>query len=296
MDLRKISYFLAVVKHKNFSKAAEALHISQPSLSNAIKHLEQELNSPLIERTTRHFQLTDLGVAFYKRALDLTTAHQLMETELQELAKAEAIEIRMGMIESANFWFAQIMKDFYTYYPRISLTLVDTLYNQTVRQALLQFKVHAVITNQQIEDDEIKSYKLYSEPYVALIPNTHPLVLKKTLLLTDFLTEPLIIGVPNFQTSGQIIKAFHAQQLHPQIRYTIERFEMIKVLVEEQLGVAILPSYYVSRHVPETLTVRPIHDELLTRDVFLCTMAKRTFPKSVKKLFELIVNYHHTME
>ena len=67
-------YFITVVKHQSFSQAAKVLHISQPSLSNAIKMLEQEMNAPLIERTTRKLQLTDLGQEFYEQAMKLVTS------------------------------------------------------------------------------------------------------------------------------------------------------------------------------------------------------------------------------
>ncbi|CAM5219791.1 DNA-binding transcriptional LysR family regulator OS=Ureibacillus acetophenoni OX=614649 GN=SAMN05877842_10520 PE=3 SV=1 [Ureibacillus acetophenoni] len=89
MDLRKMYYFNATVKYQSFSRAAKALHISQPSLSNAIKFLEEEIGGPLIERTTKQFQLTELGQQFYERSKDLITQFEVMETELKELAKGK---------------------------------------------------------------------------------------------------------------------------------------------------------------------------------------------------------------
>ncbi|RKJ58985.1 LysR family transcriptional regulator, partial [Butyricicoccus sp. 1XD8-22] len=81
MDLRKMYYFDATVKYRSFSRAAKALHISQPSLSNAIKTLEGEIGAPLIERTTKQFQLTELGIQFYERSKDLIAQFELVELE-----------------------------------------------------------------------------------------------------------------------------------------------------------------------------------------------------------------------
>ena len=136
-------YFIETVRHESFSRAAKALHISQPSLSNAIKVLEQEINAPLIERTTKQFQLTELGQQFYVRAQRLIDQFEVMDTELKEMAKGEALDIRLGMIESANYWFSQVIIAYRKYYPHNQITLIDTLYNQTVRQALLGLHVHA---------------------------------------------------------------------------------------------------------------------------------------------------------
>lgn len=292
MDLRKMIYFIETVKHKSFSRAAKVLHISQPSLSNAIKTLEQEINAPLIERTTKQFQLTELGQQFYERAQLLIAQFDVMETELKEMAKGEALEIRLGMIESANYWFSKIMLDYQKHYPHNQITLVDTLYNQTVRQALLGLHVHAVITNQHIIDMEIKSELLYNERYVVLIKKNHPFVAKDNITLADFTEQSLIIGMPEFQTSAQIIKAFEQEGILPHIQYKIERFEMIKVLVEEGLGIALLPQQYVEQHLPENLLIRPVQSEFLHRNVYLSTMKDRTFPKSILKLFELIRQAH----
>lgn len=292
MDLRRMYYFNATVKYQSFSRAAKSLHISQPSLSNAIKTLELEINAPLIERTTKKFQLTELGQQFYQRSKSLLAQFEVMDTELKELAKGEQLEIRLGMIESANHWFSQVIIAYQKQYPQNQITLIDTLYNQTVRQALLGLNVHGVITNQHIVDQEIKSELLYTEPYVVLTKKDHPFATKEKITLVDFAEESLIIGMPEFQTSAQILKAFEQENITPHIQYKIERFEMIKVLVEEGLGIALLPQQYVNHHLSESLISRQVHSDFLSRSVYLSTMKDRTFPESIRKLFELIKSMH----
>ncbi|MEK5217159.1 LysR family transcriptional regulator [Psychrobacillus sp. FSL H8-0487] len=292
MDLRRMYYFNATVKYQSFSRAAKSLHISQPSLSNAIKTLELEINAPLIERTTKQFQLTELGQQFYERSKSLLAQFEVMDTELKELAKGEQLEIRLGMIESANHWFSQVIIAYQKQYPQNQITLIDTLYNQTVRQALLGLNVHGVITNQHIVDQEIKSELLYTEPYVVLTKKDHPFATKEKITLVDFAEESLIIGMPEFQTSAQILKAFEQENITPHIQYKIERFEMIKVLVEEGLGIALLPQQYVNHHLSESLISRQVHSDFLSRSVYLSTMKDRTFPESIRKLFELIKSMH----
>lgn len=292
MDLRRMYYFNATVKYQSFSRAAKSLHISQPSLSNAIKTLELEINAQLIERTTKQFQLTELGQQFYERSKSLLAQFEVMDTELKELAKGEQLEIRLGMIESANHWFSQVIIAYQKQYPHNQITIIDTLYNQTVRQALLGLNVHGVITNQHIVDQEIKSELLYTEPYVVLTKKDHPFATKEKITLVDFAEESLIIGMPEFQTSAQILKAFEQENITPHIQYKIERFEMIKVLVEEGLGIALLPQQYVNHNLSKSLISRQVHSDFLNRNVYLSTMKDRTFPESIRKLFELIKTMH----
>ncbi|WP_449444985.1 LysR family transcriptional regulator substrate-binding protein [Ureibacillus acetophenoni] len=140
----------------------------------------------------------------------------------------------------ANYLFSQVILEYQKLYPHNHITLIDTLYNQTVRQALLGLNVHGVITNQHIVDHEIKSELLYNEPYVVLIKKDHPFAMKEKITLVDFVEESLIIGMPEFQTSAQILKVFQQENITPHIQYKIERFEMIKVLVEKGLGICHL--------------------------------------------------------
>lgn len=66
MDLKKLQYVVSVIEHMNFSKVVEKLHITQPSLSNAIKKSEQEIGAPLLERNTRNLHLTEAGQLLYE--------------------------------------------------------------------------------------------------------------------------------------------------------------------------------------------------------------------------------------
>ncbi len=287
-----MNYFIATVKYQSFSRAAKALHISQPSLSNAIKALEQEINAPLIDRTRKKFQLTELGYQFYEHAKKLIIQFEVMDIVVKELAKGEHLEIRLGIIESANYWLSQVIIAYQKLYPNNQFTIIDTLYNKTVRQSLLGLNVHAVITNQHIVDNEIESELLYTEPYVVLTRKDHPFAMKEEITMSDFSGESLIIGIPEFQTSAQILKAFKQENVTPRIQYKIERFEMIKVLVEEGLGIAILPQHYVTQYLSENLLARPVNSEFLNRNVYLSKMKNRTFPESILKLFELIKTMH----
>ena len=129
---------------------------------------------------------------------------------------------------------------------------------------------------------------MYTEPYVVLTKKDHPFTTKEKITLIDFAEESLIIGMPEFQTSAQILKAFEQESITPHIQYHVERVEKQKKLVEEGLGIAILPKQYVNNHLSESLISRQVHSDFLNRNVYLSTMKDRTFPESILKLFELI--------
>lgn len=104
MDIKQLQYFIAVSEHMNFSKAAERLHISQPSLSNAIKKLEHEIGSPLLDRNTRNLQLTGAGEVLFERAKVIVKNMEVLKKEMDEVVVHGTSEITIGVMESIKHW------------------------------------------------------------------------------------------------------------------------------------------------------------------------------------------------
>src|SRR5690625_2848964 len=97
MDIRHLEYFVEVAKHLNFTKAASSLHISQPSLSKAIKHMEGELGVPLFYRAFRQLELTDAGHALLQNAKQVLHSYQNLTSELNDLMNLKKGEIKIGI-------------------------------------------------------------------------------------------------------------------------------------------------------------------------------------------------------
>ncbi|SIT75388.1 LysR family transcriptional regulator [Edaphobacillus lindanitolerans] len=290
MDLRQMEYFVTVVQHRNFSKAAAALHISQPSLSKAIRNMEAELGTRLLERTTRDFRLTDAGTLLFNRALPVLRQMDVIMKEMGESISGSRTEILVGVIESAHKWFTEVMAAHKEVYPHNTFTVVDTLYDKTVMEALLQYDVHAVVTNQEIKNDQIEAIPLYEESFLAVYLQGHEIGRLETVRLEDICRFPLVLGMPSFKTRQQIMDAFKDAGQTPKVEYQIERFEMVKKVVENGLGVALLPEKYVSGNLPEELAGRKVDDPRLTRTVYFCFVKARYFPAPVKSFFERIVD------
>ncbi|MDN4608107.1 LysR family transcriptional regulator [Sporosarcina highlanderae] len=98
MDIRHLKYFESIARNKNFTKAAEELFISQPSLSNMIKKMEENFGSKLIERTTREVILTEMGEALYVHAKKILGLYTITLKEMEEIKKIGKGEIHIGII------------------------------------------------------------------------------------------------------------------------------------------------------------------------------------------------------
>lgn len=291
MDTKQLRYFVKLVECMSYTKASEELHIAQPSLSIAIKKLEIDVGYPLFEGHTRKLQLTDVGEFLYGRAKEILENLDILQIELAEIGEVGNGCLIVGLIESSKHWVPQTLKQLKQYYPAINIKLVDILDAESVKQALRSHQTHVIITNQIIHEKDIISIPLYEERLVAVLPKEHHLKEKETLQLKDLYQEPFIISTEGFQTRLDVLRAFEMDELPMNNKFEIERFETAISLVQEGLGVTILPENYLKGPTKETIIQKVIEHPKLKRTVHLTYLNQRHLPKSIKTYIELVQAY-----
>lgn len=291
MDIKQLHYFIAVSEQMNFSKAAERLHISQPSLSNAIKKLEQEIGSPLLERNTRNLQLTEAGELLFERAKVIVKNMEVLKIEMNEVIVHGTRDITIGVMESIKHWLPKVIANYKKDYPQMKFHLVDILGSKRVKKSLKSYKTHVIITNQLMDDPELEVQTLYEERLVAVLPLHHPLVQKDTITISDICEEPFIISTEGFQTRRDILTSFEQAGKSINIQFEIERFETAVSLVREHLGVTILPENYLQGPTAKTIVKKEIEGVNLNRNVYLVYLKNRHLPLATRQLLKDILQF-----
>ncbi len=286
MDLKQLQYFIAVIEQMNYSKAAEKLHISQPSLSNAIKKLEQEIGSQLLERNTRNLHLTEAGQLLYDRAKVILKNMEILKIEMDEVVVHGTSEITIGVMESIKHWLPKVITVYKKEYPQMKIHLVDILGSKRVKKSLRSYKTHLIITNQLIDDEDFEVKCLYEERLVAVLPLNHPLAVKNKLTITDLCKEPFIISTEGFQTRQDILNTFENAGKELNIQFEIERFETAVSLVRENLGITILPENYLQGPTAKTIVQKEIDCPALQRNVYLVYLKNRHLPFAIRQLID----------
>jgi len=291
VDIKQLHYFIAVSEHMNFSKAAERLHISQPSLSNAIKKLEHEIGSPLLDRNTRNLQLTEAGEVLFERAKVIVKNMEVLKIEMDEVVVHGTSEITIGVMESIKHWLPKVIANYKKDYPQMIIHLVDILGSKRVKKSLKSYKTHLIITNQLMDDPELVVETLYEERLVAVLPLHHPLAKKETLTISDISEEPFIISTEGFQTRRDILNTFEQAGKNIDIQFEIERFETAVSLVRENLGVTILPENYLQGPTAKTIVKKEIEGANLCRNVYLVYLKNRHLPLAVRQLLKDVLQF-----
>lgn len=200
---RSLRYLIAVAEHHNFTRAAEALHVSQPTLSQQIKHLEEELDAQLLDRSGRTVRLTGAGevyVSYARRALGELDAGKRAIHELQDLSRGS---LRLGMTPITDYLAAPLLDSFTTRYPGISLSTLE-MPQVDIETAILEDNIDLGIafTNHLSSDgrtEDIESLVLFVEPLNLGVGSDHPLSGKQAPMNKEELEKlPLVLLNSNF--------------------------------------------------------------------------------------------------
>ena len=291
MELYQLQYFVTLVEQPTYTEAARQLHISQPSLSVAIKKLEKELGMPLIDRTTRKSLLTKEGNALYHEAKNLLNHYRYVEKEMQRLKNAGPLELSIGLIESSKFWAPKVVKEFKKEYENVRIKIWDVLSLDEVIRALGNFDIHLAITNQFVEEPSIEMIPIYEEKLVTLLPPQHPLMDREEISIHELEEEPFIVCKEGYQTRADILHAFLKAGVTPDIQVEIEKFETACSMVEEGIGITVVPENYATYSSIPNKQIKTLSDSDISRTVYLAYMKNRYLPPLVHRFMKLIENF-----
>jgi|SRR5690625_3377144 len=295
MDHRTLLYFTTLIDQGSFTKAAKTLHISQPSLSSAIKKLESNVGLSLIERSTRKSTLTTEGEIFYSEAKKLLNHFNYVNKEMIRLKQDGPLELQIGLIESVKYWLPKVIAKYSKSNPDLHIKLFEVLGLSQVENVLQNYKIHLAITNQYFETEDIVTIPIYNENLVALLPIGHSLQDANHISIKDIQNDHLIISKEGFQTRDDILNEFQKSNMKPKIRFEIERFETACSLVEEGLGITIVPENYVKYIQHPPFVIKPINSNNLSRTVYIAHMKNRYLPPVVMEFIDITKDFfrHH---
>jgi DNA-binding transcriptional LysR family regulator len=243
MELRHLRYFTAVVACKGYREASRRLHIAQPSISEAVSDLEDELGLKLFLRTHRNARLTPEGEIFYAVSIRILQQAETAILTAKRAAQGKVGRLSIGFIGSATLSFLpDLIRRYKLVYPNVKLVLHD-LYPVELDQAWDRGEIDIAITRSLEHSKNLQSRILLRDPLVAVLPRSRKLKSKK-IRLADLANERFILfhrkGAPAvFDT---IVGACRSQGFSPRVENEPNSMQTILSLVEAEEGVAIVPA------------------------------------------------------
>ena len=269
MDLYQIRYFLKIAEVGSFTKAAEQLYVSQPSLSAGIKKLEQELDVTLFERGGRGILLTPAGRLFQERSQAILAEYQSVRQDLENLKDRPTLRIATLHSIRSNA-MAQIIGTFHQQHPKVTIELCNG-YLQDLQNWLDQGKVDLALTWLQEQDDPQNSQFLFHQPLTLAVPQDHPFAQARSLCLADLDGQPYIKRL-NCEFWQIYPKLFESAGVKPQIVYASNNEEWAISLIQAGMGMSIMPIW----NDLDNVTYVPMTDLSLSRTIGLQWRSQQT--------------------
>lgn len=242
MDLRQLTYFIEVAKHKSFTKASNVMHLTQPTLSKMVKSLEDELEIELIDRSARQIELTEAGNIVYEEGQIVIESLNNLSTHLFDLMNLKKGTIKIGIPPLiGSLFFPKIIKSFKDAYPNVEIKLTEHGANkikQDVRDGLLDFGVVVL----PVGEDEFDILPFIHEEMMLYVHSTSPYAKKKRVKMEDLHKESFILFSEDFALHDRIIQECVMAGFQPKIAYESSQWDFITGMIEENLGIAILPA------------------------------------------------------
>ncbi len=244
IELRHLRYFVAVAEERNFTRAAERLHIAQPPLSRQIQQLEEVLGVQLFERNTRPLRLTDTGRFFYTHALQLLAQTSELEAMTRRVAKIER-KMSVGFVGSTLYgMLPRIIRRFRTEHPDIEMSLHEMSTMDQIK-ALKDGRIDVGFGRIRHDDPAVRRVVLREERMIVALPLGHHLATgHATLSLHDLVEESLIIfpKAPRPSFADQVLAAFHDRALKPRKLHEVRELQIALGLVAMGEGISVVPS------------------------------------------------------
>lgn len=269
MELRTLRYFLAVASERNITKAAEMLHLTQPTLSRQLSELEDELGTQLVVRGKRALTLTEDGRLFKQRAEDIVEMIDRTEHEFAARSSAVSGIITLGMVESVNsLTLAKFISEFSTQYPDVSFNLYNGMAD-TLKDSVDQGRVDLALVLEPVDTTKYEFMRLAKrEMWGALVRHDHPFAGREYVDVGELRDQPLML--PSRASSRtEIINwlGCDERQLNIPVSYNI--LSNTALLVEAGVGVAICLEGALSIHHSSDLRFVPLKPERFLRGVLI---------------------------
>lgn len=263
MDLKDIELFLAVVQEGSFTRAAHQHFIAQPTLSKAIKRLEQALNVQLLHRTTRQIQVTDSGKVVYEYGRKLLDTMTDLEQSIQDLREVKSGVIRLGIPPLiGTLFFPEIAQKFHQKYPHITLELVEHG-AKTIHELVRSGNVDAGFAVLPLEASYFSVMPFIKDYFVAYVHVEHPFATQSQIAINDLKNEPFILFSEDFALHDFVIRACENEGFTPRVMYKSSQWDLIVELVGLQLGVTILPRAIYEKQANTNVKIIPLDEPLM---------------------------------
>jgi len=245
MEVHQLRYFYAVAQEGSFTRAARRQNVAQPSLSQQIKKLEDELGARLFDRLGRTVRLTEFGEAFLPRVKMILHEMENARQEIVEMAGQERGRLVVGSIPTvAPYFLPRCLASFGPRFPEIHVSVVEDLTSELLdrlHKGTIDFAVLAL----PVSDGPYECEELFREPLYLVVPKTHRLAAKTKAYLKQVENDPFLLLKEGHCFRDNALSACGRANLAPNVVFESGQFSTLLAMVAAGIGVSVVPEMAV---------------------------------------------------
>lgn len=240
--LHQLKVFEATARHGSFTRAAEELFLTQPTVSMQVKQLTKAIGLPLFEQVGKRLYLTDAGRELFGTCQEIFQKLEQLEMTVADLKGMKQGRLRLAVITTTKYFMPRLLGPFCQRYPGIDVSLTVTNHERVIER-LSNNQDDLYVMSQLPEHIDIKAHPFLENPLVVVAPRDHPLVKEKRIPLKRLAEEVFIMREPGSGTRGAFQRLLDTQNLTVKMRLELGSNEAIKQAIAGGLGLSVL-----SRH------------------------------------------------
>jgi DNA-binding transcriptional LysR family regulator len=289
VDFRQLEAFVQVAAHHSFSRAAEALQLTQPSVTARIQALERELGEEMFDRGGRGVRLTDAGTIFLPYAERILQTLREAKESVEEVRGVQAGSLRLGSaLTVSTYVLPRILRTFHSRYPGVEV-LVHTGRSGQVLNMLLSDEVQMGLVHSLIHPD-VETVDLYADEVILVANPDHPFAANRRATIEEIGSQPVILADRGSSYYGLVHGLFRQAGVVPNVAMELDSMEATKRMVEEGLGIALLPRVCLERELKQGLLaeVAITNAPAISRQIALIYRKSRKRVRTVQAFLEVL--------
>ena len=298
MTLTELKYLITLEQERHFGRAADKCNISQPTLSVAIKRLEEELGITIFERNKSTLQLTPIGEKVVIQAQEVLNQAAMVKEIAQEGKSQLNSPLRLGAIYTLGpYLLPHLVPLLQQSTPQMPL-YIEEGYTAVLRRKLRAGELDAILVALPFTEPDVVTRHLYDEPFEVLLPNHHPWAEHKEIPIDKLPSEKLLLLGEGHCFRDQVFEACPALEKSfndPKQNFIAEggSLETIRHMVASGLGITVLPASALgmNSYAPDLLITRPFAKPVPSRSVVLAWRVSFPRPKAIDALIDAILDF-----
>lgn len=288
MEMNQLRYAVAVARAGNFTRAAEQCRVSQPSLSQQIQKLEDELGERIFDRLKRETKLTTYGEVFIRRAVRILEEAELALREASDARSLLSGTLTVGVLPTiAPYLLPDTISAFVQKYPGVEIVVQEDTTAQLLRY-LTTYEIDFAIASNPIEDSRFETKELFAEELLLAMPPGHPLARKRTVPAAALKGERLIVMREGHCLGDQVLGFCEHRDMKPIVSFRSAQLETIYALVAAGLGLSLIPAMAADVERSNALELRPIQSPRPERKILAIWLKQRALGRAAAVFLDLL--------